>query len=301
MADAATITGNKGFSPVIVSGLPSGSEINLTGLSVTVNNSKNPLPTASKDCSVGTLQTNFYGVTILSCPKSKTRGGRIAGIVPMTSEWNATYCGSACGYRISNSPGAEVRNVRIDRSWDALRVIYSPGFLFEDIYVPITRDDFLEDDVQEGGTIRDILVEGCLNGVSCVPSSNPRKVTTEQTIIMENILLRLKKFNQSGTMTHGTPFKYDTTTKSIHNPKLVLRNCVIAIEHVGHNGKSRLKQAWSKVKEATNCFYLNLSDTKLPSTYPKPPAGFTILQGSAARDKWLAARSAWLSAHPELA
>jgi Ca2+-binding RTX toxin-like protein len=43
--------------------------------------------------------------------------------------------------------------------------------------------------------------------------------------------------------------------------------------------------------------FLNLSNTPLPSTYPKPPAGFTILQGQEARDYWAASKAAWLDNH----
>lgn len=293
---AMIITGNYGYKPLNIVGKPAGIVVDLTGWSGSVNNSKNAKPTATKDCSVGTLPTNFYGLTAERCPNVTLSGGRIDGTVPMGSEWKATYCGSACGYRLKDSPGGKIVGARVDRSWDAFRIIYSPGWTIEDCHVPICRDDFLEDDVQEGGTIRNVLVQGCLNGISCVPSSNPRKVTSPQTITMEKVLLRLKKFNQGGKQTHGTPFKWDTTNKA-YNPALVLRDCVIAIEHPGHAGKARLREAFSKVKQATNCVYLNLSDTKLPSTYPKLPAGFTLLQGANARYYWNRVESAWLASN----
>ena len=72
---------------------------------------------------------------------------------------------------------------------------------------------------------------------------------------------------------------------------------MFAIEDVTPIHISRLKLAWDNVVESHGNVFLNLSDTPLPSTYPKPPAGFTILQGQAARDYWEKSKAAWIANH----
>jgi Ca2+-binding RTX toxin-like protein len=72
---------------------------------------------------------------------------------------------------------------------------------------------------------------------------------------------------------------------------------VVAITDVHHNGQGRLQLAWDKTVESHGNYYLNLSNTPLPSDYPVPPAGWTILQGQAARDFWAAAKAHWHATH----
>jgi Ca2+-binding RTX toxin-like protein len=56
-----------------------------------------------------------------------------------------------------------------------------------------------------------------------------------------------------------------------------------------------MKIAFSKMTEVSNSYFLNLSDSPLPGTYPKLPAGFKYLQGKAARDFWADARADWIA------
>jgi Ca2+-binding RTX toxin-like protein len=71
----------------------------------------------------------------------------------------------------------------------------------------------------------------------------------------------------------------------------------MAITSVDHNGYERLQPARDKTIESHGNMFLNLSDEPLPADYPKPAAGWTILQGQAARDYWGKARGAWMDSH----
>jgi Ca2+-binding RTX toxin-like protein len=72
-------------------------------------------------------------------------------------------------------------------------------------------------------------------------------------------------------------------------------DCVFAIEDVNHRSYRSMSDAWSNTIESRNNVFLNLSDTPLPSDYPKPPAGWTILQGQQARAYWAEARADWIA------
>jgi hypothetical protein len=110
------------------------------------------------------------------------------------------------------------------------------------------------------------------------------------------VFLRHSLQLSSGEMTHGSPFKTNTSAPET-TPDIRIINSVIAITDPYHGGLSRLKLAWENVIESRGNVFLNLSDTPLPSWYPMPPAGFTVLQGQAARDYWEKAKAAWLDNH----
>ncbi len=106
----------------------------------------------------------------------------------------------------------------------------------------------------------------------------------------------MQPYLYEGELTHGPPLKTDSDYPD-HQPSYRFINTVIAISDVSHIGMSRTRLAWENTIEVQNSFYLNLSDTPFPSSYPLPPAGFTVLQGEAARDYWDATKSAWLANH----
>ena len=98
-------------------------------------------------------------------------------------------------------------------------------------------------------------------------------------------------------MTHVSPIKMDKGSPDI-TPSLRITNTIFAIEDVHHHGQATSPQrrgtrpSWSRVT-----FSRNLSDTPLPKDYPVPGAGWTILQGAAARTNWKSARSNWIDHH----
>ena len=110
---------------------------------------------------------------------------------------------------------------------------------------------------------------------------------------MDNVLIRMQSFEYKGEYTHQSIFK----TELDKSPSLSIHDCVFAIENVNHEGLGRLEIAWDSVISSSNNYFLNLSDTPLPRDYPMPPAGFTVLQGAAARAYWADARGNWIAEH----
>lgn len=311
---AATVTLNTayGYTAYVNNSAPANTVINATTSTWIINNSKNSNPTPGNTCASGSLTIRYIPVDIQSAGAGLWfYNGRINGIVPQDSDWDSTYCGSATSFRFQNCPGPGIANggptisdVRIDRTWDAIRFIYSNNWTVQRIYASYVRDDAIENDVQEGGIVRDSLFDGCLNFMACDPSSNPPEMPTQQHILLDGVLVRLRLSWQQGELTHGSFFKYATDSYAANNPRLTIKNCVFAIEDVNHNGFSRQNAGWAKL-EATghsNNYLLNLTDNALPGNYPLPPgnANFTILNGQAARDYWASAKAAWLAAHSHL-
>ena len=222
-------------------------------------------------------------------------GGEIWGDISQTAEWSSIYSHHATGFRVSDSANITIRNVRIDGTWDGIRFIpdatlnvadgTSNGWLVEDVYMHNIRDDAIENDFAHTGTLRDSLFDGVFVGIAAVNDQSAHGVMT-----IDDSIIVMKDYNYYGSMTHGTPFKFNTEHPE-NNPDLKIFNTIIAVQDPTHLGLSRLEEAWANLTESSGNYYLNLSDTPFPANYPLPPKGFTILQGKAARD-FLAAEKA---------
>lgn len=230
-------------------------------------------------------------------------GGEIWGEVSQTAEWATAYNHYATGFRVSNSPNTTIRNVRIDGTWDGIRFIpddslnvangNSNGWLVEDVYMSNIRDDAIENDFAATGTLRDSLLDGVFSAFGTVNNQSAHGVLT-----VDDSIIIMKDYLKDGEMVHGSPFKFNTANPG-NNPELRIINSIIAVQDPTHNGMSRLKEAWNNLTESSGNYYLNLSDTPFPSSYPLPPKGFTILQGQAARDFLQIEKSKWLAEHAE--
>lgn len=274
------LTGNYGYDDYRAYNLSSGTIIDATTASWIVANMGDDI--------------NRYPFNIEGAPNLIARGGSIWGTISQTLSWEDTYINSAA-LRFENAPGVVIDDWRIDKAWDAIRIDGgSQGFLIDDAYVTNNRDDAVENDDNNGGTIRDSLFDGTFVGISL--GDDHHVDGSQNTVSLEGVFMRMQEYIYKGELQHGTPFKADTGAPET-TPDIRIVNSVIAIQDPDHAGLDRLKIAWDHVTESRGNVFLNLSDTPLPSDYPKPPAGFTILQGQQARDYWKATKEAWLDNH----
>jgi hypothetical protein len=283
------LSGDKGYNQTRLENLSAGTVIDATA--ATWNFDNNP----------ATSNEQRVPIQIEKSPGFKLRGGKVEGFVKLDGEFNATYVdGSAI--RILECPGAIVEDFRADRTWDGIRIrIASENFIFRRIHLSNCRDSAIENDYGHSGVVEDCLFDGALDLMGLdPPSSAPSGLdASNNKIIFKNVLGRCQLYNQSGEQTHGAPFKCNTEGTTDRNPTTEHYDCVYAIMDPNHNGQSRHKAWAAKAKGFGNCLYLNLSDRKLPATYPIPP-GFTKLEGQAARDAWASLKADWLAEHPGL-
>lgn len=289
------LTGNYGYNTSTVDGLAANTTIDASGASWIVSNCANQNPDASTSYLTGTGIINKYAFIVYGAGAGLTlKGGTVWGQVPQTSDWAYTYNNSAA-LRVEFAPGVKIDSWRIDKAWDAIRILNgSDNFLINDVYISNNRDDAVENDWVLSGTIRDSLFDGTFGGISLGNGDNHDG--SAHSVTVENTFIRMEDYLVNGEMSHGSPFKANTAAPGT-TPDIHIVNSVIAIEDPTHNGFARLKLAWANVVESHGNVFLNLSDTPLPSNYPMPPAGFTILQGQAARDYWDKVEAAWLANH----
>ncbi len=244
---------------------------------------------------------NPYPFLVYSAPGAIIVGGSIVGQIDQAADWRTVYNhGNSAGVRIEDSPNAVIRDWRISDTWDAIRVSWnSPDFLIEDVWVTNARDDAVENDRLQTGTIRDSLFDGVFGGISIDPSSASPVDGHNNTVTLDGVLMRLQVSNYEGEITHASFIKTDSATPGTVTPNLRFINNVIAIEDVNHHSYRSMFDAWSNTIESHGNVFLNLSDKPLPSGYPMPPSGWTVLQGQAARDYWQHAKTAWISSHAD--
>jgi Ca2+-binding RTX toxin-like protein len=290
MSHTITITGSYGYQPyTISSGIDAGSTVDASKASWIVNNDQdggqtNPYPFKMGDAGAGTHLI----------------GGTINGEVSQTLDWEGIYYwpdgshNNSVAVRVENSPGAIITDWRIDKAWDGIRPSRaSDKFLIEDVWISHSRDDAIENDHVLNGTIRDSLLEDNFVQVSL---GDGDIAAPDNVVTFDGVLMKSQEYWYKGEFNHNSPIKMYTQEAGV-SPNLRFIDTVMAITSVDHNGYERLQQAWDKTIESHGNMFLNLSDEPLPADYPKPAAGWTILQGQAARDYWGKARGAWMDSH----
>jgi hypothetical protein len=245
--------------------------------------------------------SNPYPFLVYDAPGVIIDGGTIVGNFDLTSAFYDIYdLGNSAGVRIEDSPDAVIRDWRITNTWDAIRVSWnSQNFLIEDIWVTNARDDAVENDRLQSGTIRDSLFDGVFSGISIDPSSSSPVDGSDEVVIIDGVLMRMGLYLYKGEMTHSSLIKTDSATDGAVTPSLIFTNNVFAIEDVNHRSYRSMFDAWDHTIESSGNVFLNLSDTPLPYDYPMPPEGWTILQGQEARDYWEQARDGWIASHTD--
>ncbi|WP_370303017.1 hypothetical protein [Pseudooceanicola sp.] len=273
MASTTTLSGNYGYTAYRYSG--DASVIDASDASWIVANTGsniNLYPFLVNNASDG---IEVFGITI-------------NGQVSQTLDWANAYINSAA-VMVRDTADSILHDITITNPWDALRVAGgSNGFEIYNVHVTGARDDAIENDDGASGVIRDSLFDGVFSGISLGNKYTPNR--TNQVVEIDNVLLRMESYLYRGDVTHGSPFKMVE-----NSPKLKITDSVIAIEDPDHIGDWRLDLAWDKTIESSGNVFLNLSDKALPSDYPMPGAGWTVLQGQAARDYWAKARAEWIA------
>lgn len=252
----------------------------------------------------------LYPVDIRNTSGRTWTGGKwIADDISQTTDWSVEYAeGNSGAFRLENNQNFTALNVWMDGIWDGFRPAGTEcdGWLIQGWLGENIRDDFVEDDGCNSGTIRDCLVDGAY--VSCISTTNGTSTTkATKTITIEDSLFKAKAYLVDGVANmHGAPFKANKDSVN-NNPTFIISNTTFAILRPDHNmgpdaasnggTGSRLAYAFQNMT-VTNSYWLNLSDTPISALYESLiPAGFTLLQGQAARDLWEQKRSAWRVAH----
>ena len=135
--------------------------------------------------------------------------------------------------------------------WDAIRVSWnSPNFLIEDVWVTNARDDAIENDRLQSGTVRDSLFDGVFAGLSIDPNSANPVDGHNETVKMDGVLMRLKPYDYDGEITHASFIKTNSATNGRDHPDLEFTLRVRARGR-HHRSYRSMVDAWSNTVKST--------------------------------------------------
>jgi hypothetical protein len=232
-------------------------------------------------------QTNRYPVIVEGGTDVSIVGGTVEGRVPMDIDWTNAYVNSAALF-LQNPDDVLVQDWSISRAWDGIRIRgdEDASFALDGVRLSHIRDDAIENDNGVSGTISNSFFDGVFVGLSTGEANMPDR--TDNVVKFDNVIVRMEESLYKGRVTHQSPFKTFE-----NSPQMEIHNSIFAIEDPNHAGQARLGTAWNKTISSSNNYYLNLSDTPFPRSYPLPGEGFTILQGQEARDFYAKAAAEW--------
>jgi hypothetical protein len=228
------------------------------------------------------------------------RGGVIAGSIPPSWSWYLTHEYGGAGFLIQNAGSIEWQHIRIHNVEDGIKLREDPEYsntgswVLRDCYFTAIRDDAIDNDRFEPGTVQDCLFDGVYVFLSeqdeNVGSKNPIGGNEDQTIYVKRVYARL--YGTNGVEGPGKWFKWQGI---VPHHKIAVSDSVFAIGSEPRLGWSNDTIPSEVTWVGQNNFILWLG---APGAYGGPkPEGVIFLEGKEARDKWVSVRNQWLTDH----
>lgn len=231
-------------------------------------------------------------------------GGEVLGQYPPSTSWSTMHdaYGMIPGSG-SSANGIRIENLTVFSYGDGISFDTQPdsGWSIRNVHIKYSRDDCIEDDFDNPGTVDSTFLDGCYDGMSAQPySGNPDG--TGKIITISNSLIRLQSLDgvYSGVVpNHNAFWKWSTT-----GPSLVLINNVFRADGPSKEGNGA--QMWmapppGKLAGCQNNVMVWLGSGSYPETLPTTFNGqpcFTIMTGAAGLQYWNDAVANWQSHHP---
>jgi len=159
-----------------------------------------------------------------------------------------------------------------------------------DAYFKFIRDDCVENDFLNSGTIDNSLFDGCFEGFS----SRPYTTTldgSDNLVVVRNSLFRLQDMDQGYSRPgHGGFFKWDAKA-----PRIELYNNVYRVDSPIVENDALIPPA-NKLQACSGNVMIWLGAGPFPETLP--PC-YTLLTGDAGLEYWNRAVAAWKAGHPK--
>ena len=232
-------------------------------------------------------------------------GGEILGQFPPSTSWSTMHdkYGMIPGSG-SSANGIKIQNVTIFSYGDGISfdVQDDANWSIKNVHVKYSRDDCVENDFLNAGTIDSTFLDGCYDAVSAQeytgsPNGNNNIVT------ISNSLLRLQSMDAvygGAVPNHNAFWKWSTI-----GPSLALYNNVFRADGPSREGNGA--QMWmapppGKLADCRNNVMVWLGSGSYPEALPTTFNGqpcFTIMTGAAGLQYWNNAVAQWYAAHPD--
>src|SRR5437016_5246868 len=232
-------------------------------------------------------------------------GGEVLGQFPPSTSWSTMHdkYGMIPGSG-SSANGIQIQNVTIFSYGDGISfdVQSDAGWSIRNVHIKYSRDDCIENDFLNAGTIDSTFLDGCYDGVSAQEySGSPNG--TNNIITMSNSLVRRQSVDGvcgGAIPNHNAFWKWSTI-----GPSLALYNNVFRTDGPSREGNGA--QMWmapppGKLADCRNNVMVWLGSGSYPETLPTTFNGqpcFTIMTGAAGLQYWNNAVAQWQALHPD--
>jgi len=236
-------------------------------------------------------------------------GGEILGQFPPSTPWPTMHDKYGMVPGVTGSTSArlyKVENLTVFSYGDGVSMDTQgdSGWSIRNVHVIYSRDDCIENDFLNSGTIDSSFFDGCYQGMSSQSYYSPTLDGSNNLVVMQNSLMRLQDMDQaySGPLPNGNPlWKWDAI-----GPKLALYNNVFRAdskswESSGDGIRETMAPPVGKLADCSNNVMVWLGQGAFPYTFPLTFNGktcFTIMTGQAGLDYWNNAVAQWKARHP---
>jgi hypothetical protein len=238
--------------------------------------------------------SNLYPINLDGGAGVCVAGGTVQGEYDRNLSWAAMHSMNNAGIRIGNADST-IDGIRIDNVEDGIRPI-AGFFTIRNARLSYIRDDCVENDHVQPGTIEDSLFDGCYAAISERPSPSIAASGYDgrnDLLTIRGTLIRLEAMPgpRGGTTSelgHAQFFKWDALST-----KLALYDNIFMAETVATSGASTMDMP-DTLTDCSNNVMVWLG----PGNYPAPlPSCFTVTTD---RGLWDAAVADWEARHLEI-
>lgn len=228
--------------------------------------------------------------------------GVIIGALPPSTTWSRMH--DTYAMVVNGAASLRLENVRI---FD-----YGDGPTMDDqadvtwtvrgMYLKYMRDDCIENDFLNSGTIEDSFLDGCYDGLSSRDYAGAQD-GSNNTVVVRNSLIRLQAMDQAyggAVPNHNAFWKWSPTI----GPKLALYNTVFRADSRSQEGNGAgmyMAPPPGKLADCENNVMVWLGSGSFPETLPTTFNGkpcFRLLTGAEGLQYWNNAAAQWKANHP---
>jgi hypothetical protein len=234
---------------------------------------------------------NRYPINLDGAGGACLAGGTVLGQYGRRLTWEQMHDMNNAGVAFE-AVNFTVDGFRIDNVTDGIRPEDGP-FTIRQAWLSYVRDDCVENDHLEGGSIDDSLFDGCYVAISERPSAGAGHDGRSQLLTVRRSLLRLQAMPgpRGGTASdagHGRFFKWDDAAT-----QLALHDNVFLAERVGQDGAASMGTP-PQLVSCSNNVMVWLGGGAYPAPLP------TCFRVTTDRGVWDAAVAAWKARHPHV-
>lgn len=215
--------------------------------------------------------------------------GETLGALPPSTAWSPMH--DTYAFKVMGIPNFTLEGVRQFDYGDGITIKgNSSNWTIRGVYFKYMRDDCIENDWVNSGTVEDSFFDGCFQGFSSRPYTGTQDGSTNG-VVVKNSLFRLQHMDKGYTDPgHGGFFKW-----SEKGPMVSLHNNIYRVdEHSQHKNHSFGPPA-GKLKDCSNNVMIWLG----PGPFPEQlPSCYRVLTGAEGLAYWNEAVARWKAAHP---